>query len=535
MSLNNPKVHSLKNRLAFYFVMAFMAVISICFSVIYYSQKNFLLKTANSTISSFLNEFHYEYICAEEEPLNSQGLLLKNLPPKCLLTCKREIPDFTPRCALIIEEENLIHIAGTVNNLPALIVYSTKTDLITSYKQIPMVDRLNFILTDFTEESFGKEKNEVFLMLISKDGKCIAKSDFHNKYVESFLALPQPDPNGQEVQIIVNRRNTKILTLRQRLFDGNILLAAVNLRYARKNLAHLRLIFILTLFAVFPIGIAVAMFAAKRFTAGLERVAAAAQEIEKGNFSIRVQQKHEGREIDDLVHAFNNMSTTTEKVLENLKNVTDNVAHNLKTPLTRMRAKAELELFQNHDSALAGLVAGECDDMLSLINTMLEITQTEMKLGKTKLEPVDIAELISKIVTAFSTLAEDKQILLNTNMPDTPVILNCHKKHLEQMMANLIDNALKFTPENGTINISLTVSQQEIAISVADTGVGIAPKDLPYIFDRFFRADASRSVPGNGLGLSMVKAVASSLGGNVTVDTELAKGTSFIISIPHHG
>ena len=229
------------------------------------------------------------------------------------------------------------------------------------------------------------------------------------------------------------------------------------------------------------------------------------------------------------------MTGNTQKLLTELQDVTDDIAHDLRTPLTRMKARAELQMINARDRDFAALVAKECDELLSTINTMLEITRIEKRFDKARCQDVDVRSVLQKLTEAFSILAEDKGIRLVLNLPETEVTMKCQERRLEQVVANLLDNALKYTPPGGRVAVTLAKGASEIILTVADTGGGIPKEDLPKIFDRFFRGDASRSKPGNGLGLSMVRAVAESLGGQVQAECPPEGGTVFQLRFPVGG
>ena len=118
-------------------------------------------------------------------------------------------------------------------------------------------------------------------------------------------------------------------------------------------------------------------------------------------------------------------------------------------------------------------------------------------------------------------------------MPDAPVVFSGHRGRLQRLVGNLLDNAIKFTPRGGTITIALEHVRDAFVLRVADTGCGIAAEDLPHVFRRFWRADSSRSLPGNGLGLALVKAIVTSYAGTITCDSSPGRGTAFSVSLPH--
>jgi len=170
--------------------------------------------------------------------------------------------------------------------------------------------------------------------------------------------------------------------------------------------------------------------------------------------------------------------------------------------------------------------------MLELINTMLEISQTEAKIERTPRESIDLSAFVHNACDLYSAAIEDAGLRLTTSIPETAVLFSGHKGKLQQLLGNLIDNAIKFTPRGGEISVTLSRATTDIKLSVTDTGCGIAPADIPFVFKRFWRADSSRHHPGNGLGLALVQAIVTSYGGRITCTSELGCGTTFTITLP---
>ena len=168
--------------------------------------------------------------------------------------------------------------------------------------------------------------------------------------------------------------------------------------------------------------------------------------------------------------------------------------------------------------------------MLDLINTMLDISQTDSRINRTPRQDIDMDAFVRGVVDLYSALAEERGITVAVTSPCSPVMLSAHKNKLQQMLGNLLDNALKFTPRGGKISVAL--QETPLTITVSNTGLGIAAADMPHIFKRFWRADASRSLPGNGLGLALVKAIVTSYGGSISCESTPGSWTRFTIVLP---
>ena len=180
--------------------------------------------------------------------------------------------------------------------------------------------------------------------------------------------------------------------------------------------------------------------------------------------------------------------------------------------------------------------------MLELINSMLEITRTESGLAGLKREPVELSEQLRRAHELFLPVAEDLGIDFRLELPEGPVCIDADRMKLQRVFSNLIDNALKFNRRRGKATLRLEASAENILVTVTDTGCGIAEADLGHIFERLYRCDASRSRPGNGLGLSLAHAVVRAHGGEIRVASKPGCGSVFTVVLPrkreeapHHG
>lgn len=151
----------------------------------------------------------------------------------------------------------------------------------------------------------------------------------------------------------------------------------------------------------------------------------------------------------------------------------------------------------------------ECDNLIDMINTMLDITETEAGVAEFQIEKLDLNKLILEAYELFRPIADEKNIKLNKNLSEK-MFLQGDRDKLQRMITNLLENAIKYTPADGTVTISIDRKEGQVGIIFEDTGIGIPESDLPYIFDRFYRCDKSRSQAGIGLGLSLVKAFTES-------------------------
>ena len=297
-------------------------------------------------------------------------------------------------------------------------------------------------------------------------------------------------------------------------------------------------IFLITMSVLILIAALVGWFMARRATSGVEAVTRTARQISESDLSRRVPVMARHEEIDRLAVTFNQMLDRIEKLVAGIREMGDNIAHDLKSPIARIRGMAEMSLPDasgtGDDLTLAGSTIEECDRLLDMINTMLMISKTDAGAGDVTMGPVNMADVVSGAVALFAPLAEDKGLSLTCETPDT-LMVDGDLKMLQRAMANLVDNAIKYTPAPGNIDVRGLLDMKngaKIRICIIDSGVGIDSQDLPKIFNRFFRCDQSRATGGSGLGLSLARAIAHAHGGEINVESTLGKGSVFSFCLP---
>jgi two-component system phosphate regulon sensor histidine kinase PhoR len=216
-----------------------------------------------------------------------------------------------------------------------------------------------------------------------------------------------------------------------------------------------------------------------------------------------------------------------------------NVSHELRTPLAALRTLAEALL----DGAAADREAGprflnqivaEIDRLALLVNDLLDLSAIESGSAKLEMRPVALGEVAEAVAAKFRPVADRRRIALRVEAPGGPLRAWGDRERLAQAVANLVDNAVKYTPDGGAVAVSVEDRGDLVAVAVADTGIGIAPEHLPRIFERFYRVDRSRSraLGGTGLGLSIVKHIATSHGGRIEVESTEGRGSRFTLLVP---
>jgi signal transduction histidine kinase len=239
--------------------------------------------------------------------------------------------------------------------------------------------------------------------------------------------------------------------------------------------------------------------------------------------------------IGELIELFNLMLDKIEGVVAAMRGALDNVSHDLRTPLTRLRGNAELALasppdLEGYRDALA-LCVEESDRVLVMLNTLMDISEAESGVMQLRREPVRLAEVVERAVDLYRDVADAKDVTLDVTTT-ADAMVSGDRTRLEQVAANLIDNAVKYTPAGESVDVHVHAENGHGVLRVHDTGPGIPVDELPRIWTRLFRGDASRAERGLGLGLSLVKAIVEAHGGTVAVESEPGNGSTFTVSLP---
>jgi len=392
-------------------------------------------------------------------------------------------------------------------------------------------NRIRLLERNFNREVYYQGANRIFFRLIAPDGRVLAESDGRSwEKLARKHNYRRNLPFDKAVTVAVPSRSP-LRIFERRLFDGNILETGVNLRFGESLLRTYRSVFAVFFGTLLLLSAAVGWIIAAKTMKGVDRVRRAAVAISQGDFSRRVAGGGEGAEIDELVLAFNDMLAKIELLILDLKEVSDNVAHDLRTPLTRIRGVVETTVHGSPSPAdyetMAGEIVEECDRLIEMINTMLEITRTDAGTADLAYSDVNLAPLARQAYNLFLPTAEIKNIYFRLDVPSDGCFIRGDLPRLQRMVANLLDNAIKYTPKGGEVELAVNSADGLVRIRVRDNGPGISEADQNHIFDRFFRGDLSRSQPGNGLGLSLVRAIVKAHKGSLNVISSPGAGSVF--------
>lgn len=406
-------------------------------------------------------------------------------------------------------------------------------------KSIFQSEGLEGLRKDFLLETHASGAGNASLSILNSKGLILITSDsskwqnFAVQYDMLNLALDRDKPVMGFIS--VPGFNNKVIVVYARLSPDKILRIAHLLRRDEIFLYDLQKTLIVVMAITLVTVIIAGWLMLKQVIGRVVVVTNTALSIKGSSLSKRVPVSGLMDEVDHLAQAFNNMLDKIESLVKSQQEITDNVAHDLRIPLTRIRLIAESLLTARGEKTdsqeSVSIIIEESDRLLEMINTMLEIKSIEMGIAVWDLTDVDVAEVVKQACEFFQLAAEDKGLTLNLKQVISFVVkadLRC----LQRVFSNLIDNAVKYTPPGGNIEITMRAVNNEIAVEISDTGIGIAPDALPRIFERFYRGDKSRNISGLGLGLSLAETIIKAHGGRIKVESTVGNGSTFTVFLP---
>lgn len=336
-------------------------------------------------------------------------------------------------------------------------------------------------------------------------------------------------------QILSQSGTARLEVASARLTDGTLLQVGKSTENREALLARFRYVLTLVSLVIVAVGLAGGAIVTRSTLQPIRRLISAVRGIIRtGRINERVPVGSERDAVDELSALFNEMLDRITTLIRGMEHALDNVAHDLRTPMTRLRGVAERALqsddVQAQREALVTCLE-ESERILAMLETLMDISEAETGTMRLEIGDVSLASIVGEVVELYENVAEDRHVEMSSNV-EPGLTVPADSRRLRQVLANLVDNAIKYTPSGGRVTVSARRENSVVRLDIADTGIGIASHDLPHIWDRLYRGDQSRTERGLGLGLSLVRAIVAAHGGTVDVEAEPGRGSTFIVKLP---
>jgi signal transduction histidine kinase len=363
----------------------------------------------------------------------------------------------------------------------------------------------------------------------------LSQPDDWRQFDLSRLEVPSPDGQQTWSTLDTGADGFVLEVASARLRDGTLFQVGMSTERRTQLLERFRRVLLFNVLSLIFVGLAGGAVLTSSALQPLRRLADTVRSILRtGRTDVRVPAQDTGDALDELSALVNAMLDRIDAVLAGMRGALDNVAHDLRTPMTRLRGIAETALTANDPAMLREALADcleESDRVVAMLNTLMDISEAETGTMTLRREPADLNDLIRQSVELYEDLAEERQVEIRTST-EAALVVEVDRSRMRQVLANLLDNALKYTPANGHVTITAARDGPDAVLTVSDTGVGIPPAELPRIWDRLYRGDKSRSTRGLGLGLSLVRAIVAAHGGRVDVRSTPGAGSTFELRLP---
>jgi heavy metal sensor kinase len=389
------------------------------------------------------------------------------------------------------------------------------------------------------ETLYSPEDNDRFIRITRSNGEIVYTSGppKDDSFDPAMVPLPPSTPNGEfSRKELRSRGDLLVAAIAHRSLDNSRYVVEVGTSNSRTERTMGRLLIILAI--GLPIAVCIAVLGGfvlvRRALQPVDQIAHKAEDITQHNLSERLPVMHTGDELERLSISLNHMIIRLEDSIQSSKQFVADASHELRTPLTVLRggleALAQDEQLRTQTHETAGSMLEEVDRLIEIVEGLLALSRLDAGEANTEWVPFDLAELATTTADQMSLLAEDKNVTVLCDSAG-PVHVEGDRARMKQVVVNLLDNAIKYTPSGGRVRLRIAHEAAHAVLEVADDGIGIPQDALPHVFKRFYRVDASRSREqgGAGLGLSIVKSICTAHGAQVEVASVPGKGSLFRI------
>ena len=398
-------------------------------------------------------------------------------------------------------------------------------------------------LTDEIERMFAPEKSDRFFRITQDTGRVVYLSGAPNDLLFDPLSVPtapnNPAPEFTRTERGAGGSGLLISAARVRSDAGANYLVEVGVSAAPVDALfhHLIWLFVIALPVVVVLAAAGGYVLIGHTLEPVDRIGRKAEQISQHNLSERLPVPNTGDEVERLSQSLNRMIGRLDDAFQNSKRFVADASHELRTPLTILRGETE-EMVRDGIATPGqreqlGSILEELERLSKIVERLFALSRLDAGEAQAEWVRFDLAELAGATAAQMALLAEDRHIALSTEVPH-PVPMEGDRSRLKQVVVNLLDNAIKYTPEGGAVHLKVHAVGSEAVLEVRDTGVGIDPAEAPHVFERFYRADKSRSrePDGAGLGLAIVKSICQANRGEVDVTSVVGEGSTFRVRFP---
>lgn len=387
-------------------------------------------------------------------------------------------------------------------------------------------------------EAETDDERELFIVLGTRDGSVLYSTNLDSwpgAHIDATVAARALETDELQYQTEeFEGRDSAARTVMARVGENRIAYLAESLEERDEVMEMLLASFVMVFVLAVPLASLFVWLLSRRTVEGIAAVSRTASAIRAGALERRAPVDDSVDEVRSLACSFNAMADRNQKLIDDMREMTDNIAHDLRSPLTRVRIIAESALHGSPDPrgqlAAAEDIVQECDRLTRMIDVALDVSEAEAGISRLTPVRVDLGQTVIGVVDLFDAVSEEQGIELVCDVQEG-LVVDGDRTALERLLVNLVDNAIKFTPPHGAIRVSARRTSDTVTLEVFDNGAGIPAAALPRVFDRYYRADASRTTAGSGLGLSYARAVARLHGGDIDVRSEPGVSTCFTVRL----